>query len=102
MDFLKSTKGGPFGLAGGRIPEGGGEGVRPPALPKSAPDLDLLCKRAFILQLILKIGFERSKEQWKKLPNKFVESAFMLLMQNKVFSKFFLLKTKVRLEIHRC
>ena len=24
MDFLKSTKGGPFGSAGGRIPEGGG------------------------------------------------------------------------------
>ena len=29
MDFLKTSKGGPFGSAGGRIPEEGG-GVRPP------------------------------------------------------------------------
>ena len=26
MDFLKSIKGGPFGSAGGRLPEGGGGG----------------------------------------------------------------------------
>ena len=38
MDFWKSIKGGPFGSAGGRIPEE--EGIRPPPplpLPKSAP-----------------------------------------------------------------
>ena len=35
MDFLKSTKGGPFGLAGVRIPE---VKRRPPPPPKSAPD----------------------------------------------------------------
>ena len=29
----KVSKGGPFGSAGGRIPEGGGGGVRPPAPP---------------------------------------------------------------------
>ena len=28
MDFLKSTKGGPFGLAGGRIPETGASARR--------------------------------------------------------------------------
>ena len=32
MDFLKSTKRGPFGSAGGRIPEGKG-GARPPPNP---------------------------------------------------------------------
>ena len=37
MDFLKSIKGGPFGSAGGRIPEGGGGRTPPP--PKSAPGL---------------------------------------------------------------
>ena len=36
MDFSKSTKGGPFGSVGGRIPEG--RHVPPP--PKSAPDYD--------------------------------------------------------------
>ena len=37
MDFLKSTKGGPFGSAGGRIPENGG--VAPPPLnPPLAAD----------------------------------------------------------------
>ena len=35
MDFLKSTKGGPFGSAGGRIPERGTSAPPPP--PKSAP-----------------------------------------------------------------
>ena len=34
-----SKEGGPFGSAGGRIPEGGG-GVRYPRPPKSAPDSD--------------------------------------------------------------
>ena len=34
MDFLKSTKGGPFGSAGGRIPDGGG---RRPPLPPNPP-----------------------------------------------------------------
>ena len=33
----KVSKGGPFGSAGGRIPEGGGGGVRFPP-PKSAPE----------------------------------------------------------------
>ena len=37
MDFLKSTKGGPFGFAGGRIPEGKGASA-PRPLPKSAPE----------------------------------------------------------------
>ena len=36
MDFLKSTKGGPFELAGVRIPEEGGGCA--PAPPKSAPE----------------------------------------------------------------
>ena len=40
MDFLKSTEGGSFGSAGGRIPEGGG-GVRPPP-PLNLPLLAIL------------------------------------------------------------
>ena len=36
MDFLKVPKGGPFGLAGGRIPEGRGRPAQSPP-PKSAP-----------------------------------------------------------------
>ena len=30
MDFLKSIKGGPFGSAGGRIPDGWGTSAPPP------------------------------------------------------------------------
>ena len=37
LDFLKSTKGGPFGSAGGQIPEGKGRPRHPSPL-KSAPD----------------------------------------------------------------
>ena len=41
MDFLKSTKGGPFGSAGGRIPEErASEPPRPS--PKSAPEMEYL------------------------------------------------------------
>ena len=41
MDFRKVAKGGPFGSAGGRIPEeggGGGKRTPPASSPKSAPD----------------------------------------------------------------
>ena len=42
MDFLKSTKGGPFGSAGGRIPEWRS---CPPPPPKSAPEHNQLQHR---------------------------------------------------------
>ena len=37
MDFLKSSKGGSFGLAGGRIPEGGACAPPPPPSPLNPP-----------------------------------------------------------------
>ena len=37
--FEKASKGGPFGSAGGQIPEGAGASAPPRPPPKSAPDM---------------------------------------------------------------
>ena len=64
----KVSKGGPFGSAGGRIPEGGG--VRPPPTrppPKSAPDADTIWKTLMPWVQKSAIVFIAIQNKWCKL-----------------------------------
>ena len=68
MDFLKSTKGGPFRSAGGRIPEEKASAPRPS--PKSAPEMEYL------------YWFGECSENQFGRPKKKVDKIFEFFFQN--------------------